>query len=604
MSTTALARPTLKLAIGQHSDRGRKARQQDCHGACVPEHAGLLATKGAVLALADGIGSSPVAHVASQAAVRAVLDDYYCTSEAWTVKKAMQRVLAATNSWLHAQTQRGDHRNDHDRGYVCAVAVLVIKGRTAHVFHAGDVRVCRVQGSSLEPLTDDHRVWVGGGHSYLSRALGFQPQLDLDYRSLPVQAGDVFVLMCDGVHEHVRSADLLRALAAHGDDLDAAAADVVARALQQGSADNLTLQFVRVHALPPADAAEARELRQGLRPPPLPAPRSTLDGWRIERELHASHRSHLYLATDTTSGQAAVLKIPSTELRGDDAALDRFVLEEWIARRIHNAHVLKAHAADRPRSALYAVMEHVDGITLAQWLRDHPRPPLDRVRDIVAQIAQGLQAFHRLEMVHHDLRPDNVMIDRHGTVKIIDFGSTRVAGLQELRASIDSAVGLGTLSHAAPECFLGEAGSERSDLYALAVITYQLLSGRLPYGTQVAQLRTHADLKRLRYQPVDTGVPGLPTGLDAVLRQALHPLPARRHEALSQFVHELHHPPQHAAAVDTALPLLQRHPLLFWQLLSLLLALAVLVLLGMLHASRPQATASPSFRNVIERSPS
>jgi hypothetical protein len=140
-------------------------------------------------------------------------------------------------------------------------------------------------------------------------------------------------------------------------------------------------------------------------------------------------------------------------------------------------------------------------------------------------------------------------------VKIIDFGSTRVAGL---------------------------------------------LSGRLPYGTQVAQLRTRADLKRLRYQPIDTGVPGL----DAVLRQALHPLPERRHEALSQFVHELHHPPQHAAAVHAALPLLQRNPLRFWQLLSLLLALAVLVLLGMLHASRPQATASPSFRNVIERSPS
>jgi serine/threonine protein phosphatase PrpC len=250
----AAATPRLELTLGRHSERGRKAVQQDFAGAHVPEQPSLRSMKGAVVALADGIGSSAVSHVASQAAVRAVLDDYFCTSDAWTVKRSMQRVLSATNSWLHAQTQRGPYRHDHDRGYVCALTVLVLKGRTAHVFHAGDVRLYRLQGRALEQLTEDHRVWIGGGQSYLSRALGFREQLDLDYRSLPVERGDVFVLACDGVYEHLAPGAIADAVAAAGDDLEGAARALVAQAHDAGSPDNLSVQIVRVDALPAADA--------------------------------------------------------------------------------------------------------------------------------------------------------------------------------------------------------------------------------------------------------------------------------------------------------------------------------------------------------------
>jgi serine/threonine protein phosphatase PrpC len=444
----------LQLSLGQHSAQGRKDVQQDCHGACLPASASLRALKGAVLALADGIGSSQVSHVASQAAVRAALVDYYDTSESWTVKRSMQRVLAATNSWLHAQTQRSAHRHDHDRGWVCAVAVLVLKGHGAHVFHAGDVRVYRLQGRSLEQLTEDHRVCVGGGQSNLSRALGFHAGLELDYRTLGVEPGDLFVLACDGVHEHLRPADMVAALRTHAQDLDEAARQLVQQALAAGSTDNLTLQIARVDALPSADADEARRSRQDLRPPPLPGPRGRIDGFRIERELHASARSHVYLAVDTVSGRPVALKLPSVELHADAAALDRFALEEWIGRRIDSAHVLKVHAPERPRSALYAVMEAVEGCTLAQWMRDHPDPPLETVRGIVEQIARGLQAFHRLEMLHQDLRPENLMVDRAGTVKIVDFGSVRVAGLAEAAAAPGAQPMLGTLAYGKPAAAL------------------------------------------------------------------------------------------------------------------------------------------------------
>lgn len=576
----------LVVSLGQHSERGRKPLNQDFLGASLPAPA-QRRSKGVVLALADGISSSEVSQVASQAAVRSALEDYACTSDAWSVKRAMHQVLAATNAWLHAQTRRSPYRENQDRGYVCAMSTLVLKGRSAHLFQVGDTRIQRRQGARLEQLTEEHRISVGGGQSYLSRALGFRAQLDLDYRCLPLEAGDLFVLTSDGVHEHVSGPQLLGLVDAQPDDLDAAARAIVALALAQGSADNLSVQLLRVDGLPAAEASEAQRQRSGLALPPLLRPRQLVDGYRIERELHGSSRSHLYLATALDSGDAVALKIPAIDLADDPAALDRFVMEEWIARRVDSPHVLQARSPEHPRSQLYSVMEYLPGQTLAQWQRDHPAPDLATVRAIVSQIARGLQALHRKEMLHRDLRPENLMIDAQGTVKIIDFGSTQVAGLDEHQASGTRAALLGTLAFTAPELFLDEPASERSDQFSLGVIAYQLLCGRLPYGTQVSGVRSRSELQRLAYRSVRDDRPQLPAWLDTVLMKATHPLAHKRYDALSEWVHDLHHPPRHALQAGTA-PLLQRHPLRVWQGLTLVLGLLALLLAAqVLRLSRP-----------------
>src|ERR1051326_5849436 len=119
----------LKISIGQHSDKGRKESNQDFHGAMIPGQP-LLAAKGIAVALADGISSSPVSRVAAESAVKGFLTDYYCTSDAWSVKTSAQRVIDATNSWLHSQTQQSHYRYDKDRGYVCTLSALVIKSTT------------------------------------------------------------------------------------------------------------------------------------------------------------------------------------------------------------------------------------------------------------------------------------------------------------------------------------------------------------------------------------------------------------------------------------------------------------------------------------------
>ena len=126
-----------------------------------------LSAKGIAIALADGISSSNVSQVASQSAVRVFLEDYYCTSPAWSVKKSAQQVLMAMNSWLYAQTQQSQYRYEKDRGYVCTLSALVLKSTTAHLFHAGDARIYRLRDGALEQLTHDHRVHVSSEQSYL-----------------------------------------------------------------------------------------------------------------------------------------------------------------------------------------------------------------------------------------------------------------------------------------------------------------------------------------------------------------------------------------------------------------------------------------------------
>lgn len=566
----------MKVRVGQHSARGPREVNQDFHGAVIPAEP-LATTKGIAVALADGIGSSEVSQVASEFAVMSFLEDYYCTSEAWTPKKSVERILTATNAWLHSRTQQSAFRYEKDRGYVCTFSGLVLRGSTAHLFHVGDSRVYRLQGSALEQLTQDHRVRVSEHQSYLSRAVGFNPQIEIDYQALPVEAGDVFVLTTDGLHEHLPPAHITSTITRLAHDLDAAAAALTSDAIARGSPDNATVQLVAVDQAAQSGSPLDAHARQLPPPPPL-GPRAVLDGWAIQRELHASARSHMYLAVDEAGTQAAI-KVPSVDLQSDPAALDRFALEEWVARRLDSAHVLKPVTPARPRTFLYVATEYVEGRTLAQWMADNPAPPVETVRGIVEQVARGLMAFHRLDMLHQDLRPENIMIDASGTAKIIDFGAVRVAGLADLGPLPEDGAVLGTTQYAAPEYFLGEAGTTRSDLFSLAVITYQMLSGRLPFGAEVAKCRTRAAQRKLAYASVLADDREIPAWIDDTLRKATQPDPAQRHEELSEFLHDLRHP--NAALAARRQPLLARHPVLFWKGMSLALGVALFLALAL-----------------------
>ena len=566
----------LKISVGQYSDKGRKKINQDFHGVYIPEEPQLTA-KGIAIALADGISSSDVGHIASEATVTGFLEDYYCTSEAWSVKKSVQKVLAASNSWLYSQTQQGQYRFNKDKGYVCTLSAIIIKSTIAHIFHLGDARIYRLVAKNLEQLTNDHRMWVSQDKSYLSRAMGINPHLDIDYKALQINKGDIFLLTTDGVYEFVEAKFMASTILDSSNDLDVAAKIITEKAYEQGSTDNLTVQIVRIDELPSQNVDDIYQQLTELPFPPILEPRKVFDGYKIIRQLHASSRSHVYLALDDKDKQV-VIKTPSIDLQNDPAYLERFLMEEWIARRINSAYVLKAYTQRKQRNFIYFVTEYIDGQTLSQWLRDNPKPSLETVRGIIEQIAKGLRAFHRLEMLHQDLRPDNIMIDQFGTARIIDFGSTKVAGIAEISSTIQQQNMLGTAAYTAPEYLLGETGSNRSDLFSLAVITYQMLTGNLPYGAQIARAKTKASQRKLQYKTIILTDTKIPVWVDNAIKKALDPDPLKRYQDLSEFIYDLRHPNKDFLR-KTRPPLLERDPLTFWKGLSLILTLIIIALL-------------------------
>ncbi|MDD3799345.1 MAG: serine/threonine-protein kinase, partial [Novosphingobium sp.] len=305
-------------------------------------------------------------------------------------------------------------------------------------------------------------------------------------------------------------------------------------------------------------------------------------------ELHSGSRSHVYLARDEASGVQVALKVLSTELAQDPAALSSLLLEEWIMRRLDHPNLLRAVPQDRARAHAYSVTEYVAGQSLHAWMLDHPLPDLASVRDVVKQLGSGLQALHRREMIHRDLRPHNVLLDGDGRARIIDFGSVQVAGLEELGAQALEAAFAGTMQYSAPELYLGYPATPQSDQFSLGVIAYQMLTGHLPYGLRVASARTRAAQRKLAYTPVTRHNPDVPDWMDAAIRKAVSVDPARRYAELSEFVVDLAKPNAGLAPSGPA-PLLQRGSVLTWQLIAAALAAALAVSL----LARPGA-AGPS----------
>jgi len=565
----------LAVTIGQHSQVGRKERNDDSYGVLVPDMP-LLETKGIAMAIADGMSSSEAAKEASESCVKTFLTDYYCTHESWTVKTSVARVLTAVNRWLYGQGQMQYLSN---RGMVSTFSGLVLKSGAAYIFHAGDSRIYLLRDGDMEPLTTDHRVRASRDSEYLSRAFGIDANLEVDYRTLPVSTGDMFVFTTDGVHEFIRDGAMVAHIEAHGDDMDGAARAIVDAAYENGSNDNLTCQVVRVDDAGEADRDTYYKQLTSLPFPPDLAPGMVLDGYRIEREMHASKRTQVYLATDTENDKTVVIKTPSVNFEDDPAYLEMFTREEWVGKLISNPHVLKVVEPVRKRNFLYYVTEHIDGQTLRQWMHDNPRPSLQAVRDIIEQLVIGLRAFHRKEMIHQDLKPENIVIDKLGTVTIIDFGSARVAGLDESGTPVSLPDLLGTVGYAAPEYRTGDKPTNRSDIYSLGVIAYEMLTGKLPYGEGFTNARS---VTRLQYTPATQHSPEIPSWIAGALAKALRKDAAQRYEALSAFITDLTQPSPEFDEARTR-PLLDRNPLAFWKwfaAISLVVNLLLLFSLG------------------------
>jgi serine/threonine protein phosphatase PrpC len=556
----------VKVSVGFVSETGPRKRNEDFAGAVfgpeLPEP-----RRDIVAAISDGIGSTKGGREAAEIAVRGFLDGFCDLPETMEVRRAGAIVLDALNGWIHSQGLRDARLT----GMGCTFTALVLRGRVAHVLHVGDIRAYRLSRDRMTCLTSDHVRQRGAGRSnILTRALGVETEVRLDYTSQPVAQHDRFLLCSDGVHACLAAesiADILRERVSSEDTARA----LVAAALEAGSTDNCTALVLDVVGLPTLDSADIGANIAQLPLIPVPLGGETIDGFVLKVLLSDGRYSRLFGAEDEVEGGEVALKFPKPLVASVDTYRAAFVREAWVGARVTSPWL--GHVLELPpgrQTSLYTVMPLYQGELLETRLTRSPAVRLEEGRHIAIKLARAAAALHRAGIVHRDIKPDNVILEADGSLKLIDLGVVRVPGMEDAPPEEIP----GTAAYMAPEMFDGEPGNEATDIYALGVTMFRAFTGEFPYGNADAT----GPPRRDRPNPLSALRPDLPAWLQAALARAIAIDPAERFRDMAEFAVEMEAGPVRAPpAVPRPRTLYERHPLQFWQGVAALLALALIV---------------------------
>jgi serine/threonine protein kinase len=555
----------LKAKICGHSSAGIKAENEDAINYCTPGSA-TTETKGIVSVLADGVSSSEAAKQASNIAVKSFIEDYYSTPDTWGTKKSCQQVVGAINSWLYKQSASYDNDRQGMVGWVTTFDAIILKSTSIHIVHIGDSRVYRLRDGELKQLTTDHITWLNADRSYLSRALGADTMLKIDFQTKEMKQGDYYLQTTDGVHEFLSDEEIITIILTQ-QSLEEKAKRLVEKAIANQSNDNLSAQLIQITQLPSATKQEVYDKLTELPFPPELEPGMKLDGFEILQEINLSARSQIYLAKDLENQQQLVIKTPSVNYNDDAWYLDGFVREEWIGQRLKHPGLMKTYPTKRAKQFLYFATEYIEGISLKRWIIQNPAPQLNQVITYAEQIASALRAMHRQDVIHQDLKPDNIMLNQEERIKIIDFGAVRAAGLAELATVLQRQHPEGTLNYTAPEYMMGHKGTKQSDIFSLSVIIYELLTGKLPFKEKKINQFQLKSYQHMHYISIKKHRTDLPDWIDAALRKGCMPNPEKRYHLLSELIHDLKTPKDNTPYTDYE-PLLVRNPVLVWQGIS------------------------------------
>jgi serine/threonine protein phosphatase PrpC len=560
--------------IGHFSLQGPRERNEDFAAAARPAPGD--ATRGVVVAIADGVSGGGAGREAAQTSVMSVVADYHGAPDTWETSVVLDRLISAQNAWLadHNRRRQGAHNGADAPLAMSTLTVLVLRGQAWMLAHVGDTRAWLLRAApggttDCVQLTQDHAFEEAFQRSRLTRAMGLDDRVRVDFEQGELRIGDTFVLTTDGVHGVLDRARL-RALAGAHASAQVASEAIVNAAIAAGSRDNATALVLRVNGLDAGRFEDA--LLQGRGLPALPRRKvgDTVDGYVITAPLADTGVHRLYQAREIAGGALVVLKTLHESRAHDAQERAMLVHEAWLASRVAErqpprgeAGFVCTHEPAHP-SAFYTVFDWHAGVTLEAMLGQGRR---FAVADIVAgtiAVARALARLHRHGVIHRDIKPGNLYLGDDGQWRVLDLGAavsgSDPAALRALHA--------GTPSYMNPEQWgLGDAEPQPADapgdLYALGVTLYQWLTGKLPYG----EIEPYQGGRYRRDpKPPSRLRPDVPIWLDQVALKAVALDPRQRFETAEELVLALERGASRPLAALAGTPLLARHPTALWQI--------------------------------------
>ncbi|MBI5257396.1 MAG: bifunctional protein-serine/threonine kinase/phosphatase [Burkholderiales bacterium] len=562
--------------IGHCSERGHRPHNEDFAAAwqAPPQEA----ARGLIAAVADGVSAGGHGRAAAQTAVISLVTDFPAVPATWETTVALDRLIGAHNAWLADHNRR---RSDDASG-LSTLTALVLQGQTWTVAHVGDTRAWLLRDGELICLTQDHALDHPDLRSQLTRALGLEDTVRVDFHQGALQVGDVMLLTSDGVHGVLKQRQLAQALATAG-TAQAVSEGIVQAALTAGSHDNVTALVVQVRGLASQRLDDA--VLQGRQLPAAPRWKvgEVIDGYTITALVADTGVHRLYQARDNDSRALVALKTLHESRAADPEERAMLAHEAWLGQTVteRQAQGFVRVRPQRSPSAFYVVFDWHSGATLEQMLVEGRRFSVDEVVAGALAMARALGRLHRQRVVHRDVKPANLHLADDGQWRLLDLGVAVSGNEPESVRSLHA----GTPSYMNPEQWEeGGQADAMSDLFALGVTLYRWLSGRLPYG-EIEPYQT----MRYRRDPVPPSRvrPEVPIWLDHVVLKAVARDRRLRFETAEELVLALERGASRPLAAPTATPLVARDPTAMWKIaLAVSLAFNGLLVVWLLFLPR------------------
>jgi serine/threonine-protein kinase len=500
----------MRVIHSQLSEVGPVREQnEDCIACWQPLNEDRARSVGQAWILADGVGGESRGEVASQLAVTAVREVLE-RAEPHTSVSSLQKTMFDSASRAVYDTAMVSLPEGR---MATTLTVSLLRENALHVAHVGDSRVYLVRQGRIRRLTTDHcsvalpvklrlmhehKAMTDPKRSVLTRCIGSEPIVRFDTCREELQRGDVIVQCTDGLYGFVVD-DEIRDVASHLSPEETCRYLVALTEKRQGD-DNISVQVIRIEqtdliayhrGFPIYMNATNLQVSNDLNPGQVLDER-----YEITELVSRSGMACIYKARDLPTGQTVALKVPFMQLESDVTTFTRFQREEEIARQLDHPYILKIMPTDRSKSRPYLVMEFLVGRTLDKVMEASRPMPEKEAAKIASRVCEALDHMHRKNIVHRDLKPQNIMVCDDGTIRILDFGIAKASRMRRLTFAGFSPT-MGTPDYMAPEQVNGRRGDQRTDIYGLGAILYEMVTGKVPFEGEspyvVMNVRTTGD---------------------------------------------------------------------------------------------------------------